>query len=168
MSGQDDFVEVVAPTDFANADRLFGEWLAEHGFSRSDLRDDDIRVDLVRMLDGKSAKRYRVRSSFGQPISDRPRPAAGGPKFKLAGSEQIERAREAIDEFLDAVVPPDERPYIVTDLASVFDVTSLSADEIKERCLQTYGVRPSKEDLVLPLWKLVERLRRGRSGGSPS
>ena len=64
IRGQDDFVEVVAPTDFANADRLFGEWLAERRLSRSDLRDDDIRIDIVRMQDGRSAKRYRVWKSF--------------------------------------------------------------------------------------------------------
>jgi len=91
-----------------------------------------------------------------------------GPKLRLASSEQTDRARKAIDEFLDAVVPSEERPYIVTDKASVFDVTSLSPDEIKERCLNRYGVRLSDEDLVLPLWKLVERLNRGGSGATPS
>ncbi|TMC75565.1 MAG: 1-acyl-sn-glycerol-3-phosphate acyltransferase [Chloroflexi bacterium] len=64
IRGQDDFVEVVAPTDFSSADRLFGEWLAERRLSRSDLRDDDIRIDIVRMQDGRSAKRYRVWKSF--------------------------------------------------------------------------------------------------------
>src|SRR2546428_1050753 len=169
MPRQNDFVEVVAPSDFATADRLFGEWLAEHGLSRSDLLADDIRIDLVRMRDGRSAKRYRVRTSFVQPVSDRPGPkSVGGPKFKLASSEQTERARKAIDEFLEAVVPSDERPYIVTDIASVFDVTSLSADEIKERCVRTYGVRPAEENLGLPLWQLVERLKRGASEVNPS
>jgi hypothetical protein len=156
MPGQDDFVEVVAPTDSTTADRLFEEWLAEHRLSRSDLPEDDIRIDLIRMRDGRSAKRYRVRTSFGEK-------SVGGPKFKLASSEQTERAREAIDEFLDAVIPAEERPYIVTDLANVFDVTTLSADEIKERCLRIYGVRLSEEDLGLPLWKLVEHLKRGAS-----
>jgi len=66
MRGQDDFVEVVAPTDFVSADRLFGEWLAERRLSRSDLRDDDIRIDIVRMQNGRSAKRYRVRKSFAR------------------------------------------------------------------------------------------------------
>ena len=70
IRGQDDFVEVVAPTDFSSADRLFGEWLAERRLSRSDLRDDDIRIDIVRMQDGRSAKRYRVWKSFATGASN--------------------------------------------------------------------------------------------------
>jgi 1-acyl-sn-glycerol-3-phosphate acyltransferase len=57
----DDFVVVVPPTEFSSADRLFGEWLGLRGMSRSDLADDDVRIDIVRVRDGTAAKRYRVR-----------------------------------------------------------------------------------------------------------
>jgi hypothetical protein len=57
---RDDFVEVVAPTDFQTADRLFDEWLARRKLQKDKIA-DDIRVDLVRDIDGHSRKRYRVR-----------------------------------------------------------------------------------------------------------
>jgi hypothetical protein len=57
----DEFVVVVPPTEFSSADRLFGEWLGMKGMSRSDLADDDVRIDIVRVRDGSAAKRYRVR-----------------------------------------------------------------------------------------------------------
>ena len=59
-----EFIEVVAPQDFVSADREFNLWLSERGLRRGDIRDDDVRIDIVRQAGGNSAKRYRVRRTL--------------------------------------------------------------------------------------------------------
>jgi hypothetical protein len=159
-SPEDDFVDVVPPSEFALADRRFAEWLQMKGVSRAELADDDIRIDIVRSRDGGSAKRYRVRRAVAATLlSRRSEPRADEDRFKVADRQRTESAREEIDEFLTAIVPLDEQPYLVTDQTTVFDLTSLDADEIRKRCTRKYGVRPSDVDLLLPLWELVAKLR---------
>jgi hypothetical protein len=63
-----------------------------------------------------------------------------------------------VDRLIAAVVPEDERPYIVTDKATVFDITTLDEGEIAERCAREYGIRPSHDELGYPLWRLAELL----------
>jgi hypothetical protein len=161
LHSDDDFVEVVPPSEFAFADRLLDEWLSTKGIPRSDLADDDIRIDIVRLRDGGSAKRYRVRRAIATtPASGLSEPKVGEARtFKIANKQRTNLASEQIDEFLAGIVPSDERPFLVTDQATVFDVTTLDADEIAERCLRKYGFRPSPADLGLPLWQLVAKLR---------
>lgn len=61
MTDSEEFVEVVKPLPFAEADRRFAEWLGAHGLRRSELPDDDVRIDTIRSLEGKSLRRYRLR-----------------------------------------------------------------------------------------------------------
>lgn len=83
----------------------------------------------------------------------------GDESFRIGDSSHVRAMQDAIDEFLDHVVPNDERPMVVTDDASVFDVTTLDPEEIIARCVNFYGRGPSIEQLSLPLWKLVALLR---------
>ena len=69
MTSDSDFLEVVPAMSFAAADEAFSRWLSESGLHRSDLRDDDIRIDTVRGLDGRSLRRYLVRE-IGPPTPD--------------------------------------------------------------------------------------------------
>jgi hypothetical protein len=75
------------------------------------------------------------------------------------GNAEI-RARAAhVEEMLRHVCDPDEFPWFVSDEAMLFDVCSLSPDEIVDRLAAHYvrTVHPSK--LRLPIWKLVDWLR---------
>lgn len=56
-----DFVEVVAPAKREEARQGFDRWLARLGLQRSDLDDSDIRIDVMRDLDGGTVYRYLVR-----------------------------------------------------------------------------------------------------------
>ena len=56
-----DFIEVVPAAPFSDADAAFRTWLQENGLRRSDLPDEDIRIDTVRGLDGLSLRRYMIR-----------------------------------------------------------------------------------------------------------
>jgi hypothetical protein len=59
-----DFVEVVPANTFAAADEAFRKWLHDAGLQLSDLADEDIRIDTVRSLDGRSLRRYMVRPVY--------------------------------------------------------------------------------------------------------
>lgn len=55
--------------------------------------------------------------------------------------------REAPSMFLTAVVPPEERHLLFTDGATVYDITSLTREEIVNCCVRHYGVEVSAADL---------------------
>ncbi|MGH3441362.1 MAG: hypothetical protein ACRDUY_04845, partial [Nitriliruptorales bacterium] len=54
-----EFVQVVAPTDVATADRRFDEWLAARGLRRDSLDERDVIVDTSEAF-GEPVRRYRV------------------------------------------------------------------------------------------------------------
>jgi hypothetical protein len=58
-----EFVEVVPAASRADAERNFRHWLARSGFDRGDIAGDDIRVDVMRDLDGGTVYRYMVSRS---------------------------------------------------------------------------------------------------------
>lgn len=63
------FVQVVAPMAMADADCNFQKWLDDRRISRSVLNDNDVRVDLIRSLDGYSLRRYKVRKSIVEALT---------------------------------------------------------------------------------------------------
>jgi hypothetical protein len=79
-------------------------------------------------------------------------------QFRIADQSRTERARTLVDGLIAAVVPVDKRPYIVTDEATIFDLTTCSESEIIDRLAREYGTRPSHEELAYPLWRLAELL----------
>jgi hypothetical protein len=78
--------------------------------------------------------------------------------FRIGPQHRTQRSREHIDRIISALVSKDERPYIVTDDATIFDVTSLDESELVERCIREFGVRPTHDELSYPLWRLAELL----------
>ncbi len=67
--GNEDFVQVVAPMAMADADCNFQKWLEDRRISRSALNDNDVRVDVIRSLDGRSLRRYKVRESIVETLT---------------------------------------------------------------------------------------------------
>jgi hypothetical protein len=60
---QADFIVVVAPASFAEADSAFAAWLEKHGIERTTLSDDDVLIDTMRGPEGKVLRRHRLRRS---------------------------------------------------------------------------------------------------------
>jgi hypothetical protein len=61
MSTQSAWTEVVKPTTFTAGSAAFEEWLKANAVTREQLVDDDIRVDVIRTVDGDRV-RYLVRT----------------------------------------------------------------------------------------------------------
>lgn len=84
-------------------------------------------------------------------------------EFSLGGAKQIEERREEAESFIKAVIDPDEYPHFVSDSASVYDISSLSGEELRLRVMRAYGIRITEEHLAIPMWQLLDRLRGGGS-----
>jgi hypothetical protein len=76
--------------------------------------------------------------------------------------EMQKLSREA-REFFEKILY-DEEPIFASDEATIFDVSTSSAEELSERCTNYYGKTVLPEDLKRPLWKLLRWLHAGRSG----
>ena len=69
------------------------------------------------------------------------------------------RARSArVEEILRHVCGEEEFPLFISDEATLFDVCTLTPEEIVERLAAHYGRRVQLTELRLPIWKLVDRL----------
>ena len=69
------------------------------------------------------------------------------------------RARSArVEEILRHVCGEEEFPLFISDEATLFDVCTLTPEEIVERLATHYGRRVQLTELRLPIWKLVDRL----------
>lgn len=80
-------------------------------------------------------------------------------KFSFGGAKMIEERRKEAEFFIKAVIDPDEYPYFVSDAATVYDISSLSSEELRLRIERAYGIRITQEDLAIPVWQLLDRLR---------
>lgn len=79
----------------------------------------------------------------------------------LAGDTEIQARAPLIEELLRRVCDEGEFPWFVSDEATIFDVSTLSIDEILNRLESAHGIRVDTADLRLPIWKLLDKLRFG-------
>jgi hypothetical protein len=78
--------------------------------------------------------------------------------YELAPTNEVGRRASMIDELLELVCGPDERPWFISDEASIMDVCSKSPDEIVCQLRLRYERSVAPEHLLLPLWRLVDML----------
>ena len=80
--------------------------------------------------------------------------------WELGDSTESDKNAEAIHRFLDRVDPMDG-PYLISDQATIFDVSGEGESELREAIRSAYGVTPLSEDFRLPLWKLALKFEGG-------
>lgn len=76
----------------------------------------------------------------------------------MADDLEINKRKDKLESFLDAVIDPDERPYFVSDEASVYDITLEEDSEVINKINQTYNVSLGSDWLGKPLWQLLDYL----------
>ncbi len=64
-------------------------------------------------------------------------------------------------EFYENIL--DDKPFFVSDEASILDVSGAEPEELLARISKYYGKTVSITDLQQPLWKLILQLNEGRS-----
>jgi hypothetical protein len=82
-------------------------------------------------------------------------------EIDLASDKNVRKVRTLVDEFLKYVLF-DVEPLFVSDETKVWDFTGDDGTETVARCSSYYGVSVSREDLDLPLWRLVTELNSRR------
>ena len=82
-------------------------------------------------------------------------------KIEFASDQEIQRIRPLIDELIEHVLSPDEEPLFISDEATILDVSGESPEALLKRCSDFYHASLSHEDLRLPLWQLLLKLRGG-------
>jgi hypothetical protein len=78
-------------------------------------------------------------------------------EFELASGREISKRRKQLQEFLEVVLDPDERPSFVSDEATVYDIYAGDEEEILRRCREHYGAE-MRDVLPLPVWKFLDVL----------
>lgn len=86
------------------------------------------------------------------------------PEFTIAESSEVQRREREIKLILNVIEPDSEyQPFIVTDESTAFDVSANSTEEVEQRLRNYFGADANIE-LQLPLWKLVDSLKRQYPG----
>lgn len=80
------------------------------------------------------------------------------PQFKTETSIEMDKRAEEARAFYEAVFDADERPYFVSDAATLYDIFAGDEAELVERCFRRYGVRLTEQDFRLPVWQLLDRV----------
>ena len=77
--------------------------------------------------------------------------------MELSPNIEMRKLSRESKEFFDKVLF-DEEPIFVSDEATIWDVSTSTAEDLLKRCAQHYGKTLTVEDLNQPLWKLLREL----------
>jgi hypothetical protein len=81
--------------------------------------------------------------------------------MEFSSDVEMQKLSGEAQEFF-AKILPEEEPLFVSDEATVWDVSTSTAEDLLARCLKYYGKTLSIGDLQQPLWKLLRKLNGGR------
>lgn len=73
---------------------------------------------------------------------------------------EMQKIPELTQEFLEHVLY-DEEPLFISDEATIWDVSMMTAEELISRISRYYKKTVSLPDLAQPLWKLIRQLNEG-------
>jgi hypothetical protein len=82
--------------------------------------------------------------------------------YKFSSSDQMDRRADLANEFYDIVFDFEDRPWFVSDEATLYDIYSDDETIVTEKCKKYYGVELQEEHLRSPLWKLLDFLAANR------
>lgn len=73
-------------------------------------------------------------------------------------TDQIGRRANELRHFLAHLSDDDDRPWFVSDEATVHDIYLGNEVDLVARCQEVYGVTVTAEDFRKPVWQLLDRL----------
>ena len=85
-------------------------------------------------------------------------------RIEVAPSSQTESRHREVQLLINIAEPdPEHQPAILTDEASLLDAVGTAAEEITSRLNAYFGVGLAL-DISLPVWQLVDEIKRLRPG----
>ena len=73
-------------------------------------------------------------------------------------STKVDKRKNNLKDFLNAIIDPEEQPVFVSNEASVYDITLEGESEILDKIRNKYKISITPEGLSQPLWKLIDYL----------
>jgi len=76
--------------------------------------------------------------------------------FTLADSTETGKRANLLEEFVNSIFEEEDRPYFVSDKASLYDISCGDEDEIIERIREVFGISITEEYFHWPIWELLD------------
>ena len=80
--------------------------------------------------------------------------------MELSSDIEMQKIPELTQEFIEHVLY-DEEPLFISDEATIWDVSTTTAEELISRIFHYYKKPVSVAELAQPLWKLIRQLNEG-------
>ena len=80
----------------------------------------------------------------------------GANNFIPEDSIEIGKRAGLLEEFINSVFDEEDRPYFVSDKATLYDLTCGDEKEIISRIERTFGISIMEEHFKLPVWELLD------------
>lgn len=77
-------------------------------------------------------------------------------KFTTADSTEISKRADLLEKFINLVFDEEDRPYLISDKASLYDITCGDENKIIERIKESFDVLITEEYFHLPVWELLD------------
>ncbi len=84
-------------------------------------------------------------------------------KKQIAPTKEIDIRKTLTEEFCNAILDPYEHPWLITDEASLYDLTLDEDEELIKRINEHYGLVITSTFLSMPFWKLLDYLKKNRT-----
>src|SRR5881398_2495792 len=99
-----------------------------------------------------------TRSSTGRSEWSERSCSTGMRAFDLVSDAQMNRRRDLAQAFYEAVLDSGEHPYIASDEATTWDISTDDEASLIDRYQRHHGAELLHDHLALPLWKLLHYL----------
>ena len=76
-------------------------------------------------------------------------------KYIFADHTELSKRSEIVEEFLNNIFDPDERPYLISDESSLHDIVG-DENEIAKRIKNVYGVALAPDQFNLLIWQALD------------
>lgn len=83
-------------------------------------------------------------------------------KIQIADIIEMEKRKHQAKEFYEAILDPYEHPWLVTDEASLYDITLEEDDDLIKKTHDHYGITIDVKYLSKPFWELIDYLEVNR------
>lgn len=81
----------------------------------------------------------------------------------IADTSEMEKRQKQAQEFYNSILDPYEHPWLVTDEASLYDITLDMEEDLIQRIYNYYGVIIDEKFIGQPFWKLLDYLNENRN-----
>ena len=83
-------------------------------------------------------------------------------QFSLEPQTEIGRRRDQLRELCEVALDPAERPWFVSDAATLWDIYVGDEAEFIDKCRRHYGVDLDPGKFRIPVWELIDYLEANR------